>query len=115
MAWLSRVMGLLLVLVAMAVPAAAQEPGRVVGRVTDGAGNPVKGAVVELVADAGGARVTASSGETGGFEFAGVAAGAYTLKAQGAGFSAHTSRLTVGAGERRTVIARLRPGRMARQ
>lgn len=114
MAWLSRVMGLLLVLV-MAGIAAAQEPGRVVGRVTDGAGNPVKGAAVELVADAGGARTTATSGETGGFEFAGVAAGAYTLRAEGAGFSAHTSRVTVGAGERRTVIARLRPGRMARQ
>jgi protocatechuate 3,4-dioxygenase beta subunit len=99
----------------MAGPAAAQEPGRVVGRVTDGAGNPVKGAAVELVADAGGARATATSGETGGFEFAGVAAGAYTLRAEGAGFSAHTSRVTVGAGERRTVIARLRPARMARQ
>lgn len=115
MAWLSRVMGLLLVLVLIAVPATAQEPGRVVGRVTDGAGNPVKGATVELVADAGGARATATSGETGGFEFAGVAAGAYTLTAEGPGFSAHTSRVTVGAGERRTVIARLRPGRVARQ
>lgn len=114
MAWLSRVTGLLLVLV-MAGIATAQEPGRVVGRVTDGAGNPVKGAAVELVADAGGARATATSGETGGFEFAGVAVGAYTLRAEGAGFAAYTSRVTVAAGERKTVIARLRPGRMARK
>ena len=116
MAWWSRVMGLLLVLVmAAAGPAAAQETARVVGRVTDGAGNPVKGATLELVADAGGARASATSGETGGFEFAGVAAGAYTLRAQGSGFASHTSRVTVAAGERRTVIARLRPTRVARQ
>lgn len=123
MAWFGRVVkGAPVLLLAGALlagePAAAQdaarEPARVVGRVTDGAGNPVKGASLELVADADGSRATASSGETGGFEFPRVAAGTYTLRAERAGFAAGSTRVTVAPGERHTVIARLRPGRPER-
>ena len=99
-------------------PAAAQgaaaEPARVVGRVTDGAGNPVRGATLELVADMDGTRATTSSGETGGFEFPRVAAGTYTLRTERDGFREGSTRVTVAAGERRTVIARLRAGRPVR-
>lgn len=94
---------------------AAQEHARVVGRVTDGAGNPVRGAVLELVSEADGARTTASSGETGGFEFARLPAGAYVLRAARQGLGDQTTRVTVAAGERRTVITRLRAARPARK
>jgi protocatechuate 3,4-dioxygenase beta subunit len=120
MAWFGQVVkGALLVGALLAgEPASAQggaaEPARVVGRVTDGAGNPVKDATLELVADADGTRAIASSGETGGFEFARVAAGTYTLRTERAGFAQGSTRVTVAAGERRTVIARLRPGRPVR-
>lgn len=116
MAWLSRVVRgspilLLMWMLLAAGQGAAQEPGRVVGRITDGAGNPVRGATLVLVSDADSSRITASSGETGGFEFARVAAGTYTLRAERPGFATRTTRVTVEPGERETVIARLRPAR----
>jgi hypothetical protein len=89
----------------------AQEPARVVGRVTDGAGNPVRGAVLELVREADGAKSTASSGETGGFEFTRLPAGAYVLRAAREGLGDRTTRVTVAEGERRTVITRLTAAR----
>lgn len=115
MAWIRRVVRgspILLVLgMLLAGQGAAQEPGRVVGRITDGVGNPVRGATLVLVSDADSSRVSTSSGETGGFEFARVAAGTYTLRAERPGFATRTTRVTVEAGERETVIARLRPAR----
>jgi len=95
-------------------PLGAQEggsPARVVGRVTDRGGNPVSGAALVLVADKGRARLASVSGETGGFQFAGLAPGEYTLRAERAGFAPATVRVTLAAGERRTVYARLRAGR----
>lgn len=123
MPWFGRVMkgapalllaGALLAGEPVAAQGAAAEPARVVGRVTDGVGNPVKGATLELVADADGTRATASSGETGGFEFPRVRAGTYTLRTARAGFTEGSTKVTVAPGERRTVIARLRPGRQER-
>jgi hypothetical protein len=116
MAWFSRVVRgspvlLLMWMLLSAGQGAAQEPGRVVGRITDGAGNPVRGATLVLVSDADSSRSTATSGETGGFEFARVAAGTYTLRAERPGFATRTTRVTVEPGERETVIARLRPAR----
>lgn len=120
MAWLGGVVrGATALLLGAAMlggePAAAQgsapETARVVGRVTDAAGNPVEGATLELVADADGSRVTTASGETGGFEFRRVAPGGYTLRTARAGFAGRDLKVTVAAGERRTVIARLQPGR----
>jgi protocatechuate 3,4-dioxygenase beta subunit len=105
-----RVVGMLL---ALATAAAAQEPARVVGRVTDPLGNPVKGATLELVDDRGDARASTASGETGGFEFARLPAGEYTLRAARDGFRQRTTRLSVAAGERRIVVTRLRPERAA--
>lgn len=106
-----RVMWLATMLVATGTAASAQEPARVVGRVTDGLGNPVKGATLELVDDRDGTRATTASGETGGFEFARLPAGVYTLRAERTGFRERSTRVAVAAGERRTVVTRLRTGR----
>ncbi|HEX5724591.1 MAG TPA: carboxypeptidase-like regulatory domain-containing protein, partial [Longimicrobiaceae bacterium] len=95
---------------AAAAPAAGQS-GRIVGRVTDPIGRPVEGATVVLVsAEAGQAPRTARSGETGGFEFAGVPAGSYTLRVERPGFRPRETPVAVEAGELRTVVARLEPG-----
>jgi Carboxypeptidase regulatory-like domain len=92
-----------------APPAEAQErEGRIVGRVTDFVGNAVAGASVVLArADSARPARTAKSGETGGFEFARLAPGSYTVVAHVPGRAAAPVRVEVGAGERRTVIARL--------
>ena len=120
MAWFGRVVrGVPALLLATAMlagePVAAQneapQTAHVVGRVTDGAGNAVEGATLELVAEADGSRVTTASSETGGFEFRRVAAGVYTLRTVRAGFAARDTRVTVQAGGRHTVIARLWAGR----
>lgn len=101
--------------VAVARPLAAQDTARIVGRVTDGAGNAVAGARVVLVApEAASPAVSTTTGETGGFQFAGLSAGTYTVRAERPGFAAREQRVTVEAGERLTVVARLRAERSAR-
>ena len=107
-------MGALAALLAMAAPAAAQE-GRVVGRVTDGAGRPVRGASVVLVAaDSGVAqRREATTGENGGFDFAAVHPGVYTLRASGRGYRERVVRVELAPAELESVIARLPLARTA--
>jgi len=107
------------------VPAAAQA-GRVMGRVTDGVGNAVPQARVALVAADSAAparppatRAETTTGETGGFEFAGVAPGRYTVRVERAGFRGRELQLHLRPGSRETLIARLgdapRRERAARQ
>jgi protocatechuate 3,4-dioxygenase beta subunit len=95
-------------LLSLAAPAAAQS-GRVLGRVTDAVGIPVARARVALVpADSGGAERTATTGETGGVDFAAVPAGRYTLRAAAPGFRPRELRVELsGDHARETVIARL--------
>lgn len=91
----------------LSTPAAAQS-GRVLGRVTDGVGNAVRDAKVALVAaDSTAAVRTDTTGETGGFEFASVRPGQYTVRVERAGYRAREMRLDLQAGERETLIARL--------
>src|SRR3954464_444978 len=98
-------------LLSLAVPAAAQR-GRVLGRVTDGVGNPVAHARVALVpADSGAAQRTATTGETGGFDFAAVPPGQYTLRAAAPGFRPRELRVELAGDARETGIARLRTDR----
>jgi protocatechuate 3,4-dioxygenase beta subunit len=94
-------------------PAAAQA-GRVTGRVTDGVGHAVPQARVALVphdstgpARAEAARTETTTGETGGFEFASVAPGRYTVRVERAGFRGRELQLHLRPGTRETVIARL--------
>ncbi len=93
---------------------AAAQAGRVIGRVTDGAGNAVPQAKVALVAhDSAAPRAVARSetttGETGGFEFASVAPGSYTVRVERAGFRGSELQLHLQPGARETLIARLGP------
>lgn len=110
---LRRTLGALALVAAPVVtdPLSAQE-ARVLGRVTDGVGNPVPGAQVTLVAEAGGAPPQqAVAGSTGGFEFAGVAPGTYTLRVVQQGFPAFERRITVRPGEVVSQVLRLRSAR----
>src|SRR4051795_3379113 len=123
---------LLLGLLATAGPAGAQA-GRVVGRVTDSTGRPVRGAEVVLAAadsaaaparregaggagGVGGSAVGAGAevpGETGGFECSAVRPGAYTLRASGAGSRERVLRVELAPAGLESVIARLPQARPA--
>lgn len=105
MRWMIPVLAVMLT--AAGVP--ADQTARVLGRVTDAAGNAVAGARVTLAEPGGGAARSTASGQTGGFEFTGVAPGTYTLRAE-AGRSAREQRIVVGA-ETRLVTPVLRLGR----
>lgn len=103
-----RMLGAVLVAVLGMADGLAAQDARVLGRVTDGIGNPVPNAAVTLVADSGGAVVqTAVSGPTGGFQFQVVAPGTYTLRAVRDGFTAREQRITVRAGRVVTPVVRL--------
>jgi len=97
-------------LAAGARPAAAQQAGRIIGRVTDGAGNAVAGATVQLTADGGGATRTATTGETGGFQFDAVPAGTHTVRVSAPGHRPRDLRVRIDSAAVRTVIARLPAG-----
>jgi hypothetical protein len=87
---------------------AAAQAGRVIGRVTDGAGNAVADAKVALVAENGAAPMRAdTTGETGGFEFARVTPGTYTLRVERAGYRVRELRVDLAPDEMETLIARL--------
>src|SRR5688500_9841719 len=109
-----RAAAVLLGLLATAAPAAAQA-GRVVGRVTDAAGRPVRGASVVLVAadSAASPARRAVTGETGGFDFSAVQPGSYTLRASGAGFREQVVRVEIAPAQLQSVIARLAQARPA--
>jgi len=109
-----RAAGALLGLLVAAAPAAAQ-PGRVVGRVTDATGKPVRGASVVLVASdsttAPARRET--TGETGGFDFATVQPGIYLLRASGSGYRERVVRVELAPAEVESVVTRLPLARLA--
>jgi hypothetical protein len=93
-------------------PLEGQQAARVLGRVTDGVGNPVAEARVALVpAGATEPRHETVSGQTGGFQFAGVQPGTYTLRAARGGYSVGERRVTVRAGQVVSQVVRLQPGR----
>ncbi len=96
-------------------PLEEQQAARVLGRVTDAVGNPVAEARVTLVPQGAAApRHETVSGVTGGFGFAGVQPGTYTLRATRGGFSVGERRVTVRAGQVVSQVVRLQPGRASR-
>lgn len=105
-----RLLGMALVLAAGMVGSAgtlAAQDARVLGRVTDGVGNPVAQASVTLVGEDGAAAQATMSGPSGGFQFEGVAPGIYTLRAVRDGFAVREQRITVRAGRVVTPVVRL--------
>jgi hypothetical protein len=112
-----RVLALLLGVAVLAGAAPVEgQAARVLGRITDGVGNPVPQARVALVAE--GAQAPAHetvSGQTGGFQFAGVVAGTYVLRATRDGYGMQERRITVRPGEVVSQVVRLRTGRAAGQ
>lgn len=105
-----RLLGMALVLAAGVVGGVgtlAAQDARVLGRVTDGVGNPVAQARVTLVGEGGAAAQTTTSGASGGFQFSGVAPGTYTLRAVREGFAVREQRVTVRAGRVATPVVRL--------
>jgi hypothetical protein len=85
----------------------AAQDARVLGRVTDGIGNPVAQATLTLVRDDGSASQSATSGQGGGFQFQGVAPGTYTLRAVHDGYAVREQRITVRPGRVVTPVVRL--------
>ena len=105
-----RLLGMVLVLAAGMVGSAGRldaQDARVLGRVTDGVGNPVAQASVTLVGEDGAAARATTSGPSGGFQFEGVAPGIYTLRAVRDGFAVREQRITVRAGRVVTPVVRL--------
>ncbi len=89
-----------------------QDTGRIVGRVTDHAGNPVAGAaVVARHADPGVLGRTTRTGDSGGFQLTGLPPGRYAVRAERDGFAPGEQALELEPGEREAVILRLRPAR----
>jgi len=113
----ARVLALLLGVAALAgAGPATEQAARVLGRVTDGVGNPVAEARVALVPeDTAAQRHETVSGATGGFQFVGVAPGAYTLRAARDGFAAQERRIAVRPGQVVSQVVRLQPGRAVGQ
>ncbi|HEX8395256.1 MAG TPA: carboxypeptidase-like regulatory domain-containing protein [Longimicrobium sp.] len=105
-------------LLAAALAAAAANPlaaqARVLGRVTDGAGNAVAGASV-TVAAADGTERTTTTGPGGGFQFADLPAGTYTLRAErGSAGQARERSITLAAGQVASPVVRLLGGSQRR-
>ena len=71
------------VLILAAIPVAAQLPtGTILGTVKDSSGASIAGATVTLSNVQQGFERTVSSGETGAYEFLGLAPGVYTLQVE---------------------------------
>jgi hypothetical protein len=105
-----RLLGMAMVLAAGMVGfpgTLAGQDARVLGRVTDGVGNPVAHASVTLVGEDGAAAQVTTSGPSGGFQFQGVAPGIYTIRATREGFAVREQRITVRAGRVVTPVVRL--------
>jgi protocatechuate 3,4-dioxygenase beta subunit len=105
-----RLLGMAMVLAAGLAGSAgrlAAQDARVLGRVTDGVGNPVAQASVTLVGENGAAAQATTSGPSGGFQFQAVAPGTYTLRAVREGFAVREQRITVRAGRVATPVVRL--------
>ncbi|HEU0077573.1 MAG TPA: carboxypeptidase-like regulatory domain-containing protein [Longimicrobiaceae bacterium] len=89
-----------------------QDAGRIVGRVTDPAGNPLSGAAVSARhADPEVLGRTTRTGDTGGFQLSGLPPGRYVVRAERDGYAPGEQTVELEPAEREAVILRLRPAR----
>lgn len=87
-----------------------QDTGRIVGRVTDTAGNPLAGAAVSARHEDPDALGRATrTGESGGFQLTGLPPGRYAVRAERDGYAPGEQAVELAEGERETTILRLRP------
>jgi outer membrane receptor for ferrienterochelin and colicins len=93
---MTRVLAILALFLAVAVPMNAQEAGTVSGTVVDETGGVLPGATVTLTGP--GPSKTQVSGSDGSYRFAGVPAGSYKLTVTLSGFGAATQDVTVAGG-----------------
>jgi len=74
--------------------------GRIVGHVRDPEGHAISGATVEVIDGPASVGVTVTTGEAGGYELEGLAAGTYALRAGKTGYqSAEKGEIAVVSGE----------------
>ena len=91
---------------------AVQDAGRIVGRVTDPAGNPLSGAAVSARhADPEVPGRTTRTGDSGGFQLSGLPPGRYVVRAERDGYAPGEQAVELEPAEREAVILRLRPAR----
>ena len=96
MGWRRGLVALPALLLAAALPAAAQEPGRVTGQVTmEGSGAPL-GEVQIFLSDTGVGSLTRQNGR---YVLLNVPPGSYEMRAERIGLGSSTAQITVAAGE----------------
>ena len=94
-----RVLGTIVLLMVMAVPATAQHAGAVTGSVTDAQGLRVPGATVVVRTPGGGVVASTVTDGTGSFVIEGVSPGEYVLEVSLGGFERHEASIAVGLGQ----------------
>jgi hypothetical protein len=97
--WLKAILSSLLVFMVFVLPAFSQvDTGAIVGTVTDGQGQRITGAVIQLRQDLTGAVRTAKSDAGGNFSFSPLAIGTYSLTVEQQGFEAYQQNgITISA------------------
>jgi TonB-linked SusC/RagA family outer membrane protein len=97
--WIGLATALAGLMLASAVPAAAQSTGTVTGRVLDAATQqPLVGAQISI----GGTGLGGLAGNDGTFRIANVPAGTHAVRAQMIGYSSQETRVTIAAGQTAT-------------
>jgi outer membrane receptor for ferrienterochelin and colicins len=124
-----QMIALLLALGLFIFPAFAQERAGLRGLIADEAGRSVKGATVSIINTLSGEIMTATSDESGRYEFTRLRPGAYRLEVRGAGFADYVSesfnvgdetqtrdiKLLVGAVRDQVVVSASRREELARE
>jgi protocatechuate 3,4-dioxygenase beta subunit len=103
---------LTVLLTGFAATALEAQSARLLGRVTDSRGRPLRDAAVVLEPEgAAGHRVATASGATGGYQFTGVAPGVYRVSTGRPGYRGDELRVRVKEGLVLVPVFRLPAGR----
>ncbi|HWW82887.1 MAG TPA: carboxypeptidase regulatory-like domain-containing protein [Vicinamibacterales bacterium] len=113
MARVRTVAGVVILIVAFALSAAAQGTGDIVGRVTDSSGAILPGVTVTATSLATNFSRTTVTSDTGDYAFELLPIGVYEVKTELAGFKSQMSRVTLATGDRARVDVRLDVGAVA--
>ena len=95
------VTGAVVLAVSLGAPVAAQDltSGSIIGRVSDGAGNPIVGALVELKSTARGTSVTSTTDASGNYRFGSNQVGTYSVTVKADKFEApEATEVTISVG-----------------